>query len=197
MSHSSGSGYNRKNITDEAIILGILHQDEALIGAVYRLYYPKIKKMVYTFRNTALDPDGIFHEGLTRAVTNIREGKFRRESSFLTYLNGICRIICLKELKRKHTVQIDRYDFPVENESYDFDTLNLLLKVKERLEEKCRNIIDLRFGFDDSESGKTIPFEEVARILDMTADNARQRFKRCLDKLREFIMGNSDLKNLF
>lgn len=197
LSHSSLAKYKRANITDENIIAGIINHDEAAIGLVYKEYHQKIKKMVYTFRNTALDPDDIFQEGLTRAIINIREGRFRGDSSFLTYLNSICRNICLKELAKKQNAQISENDFIPDSDNIDFDALNHLLLIRKRLEEKCRTIIDMRFGLDGNETGKGSAFEEIAVSLGITAENARQRFKRCLDKLREYVFGNNDLKNLF
>jgi hypothetical protein len=84
----------RKNKTtdysDDVILEGILENSNAVFGYIYKSYYPKIKRMVWTFKNTLLQPDDVFQEGLTRAVMNIRNGKFRGDSSFSTYLNGIC-----------------------------------------------------------------------------------------------------------
>ena len=196
MSQSSSAGYQRANITDESIIMGIINHDEAAIGAVYREYHQKIKKMVYTFRNTTLDPDDIFQEGLTRAIINIREGRFRGESSFLTYLNSICRNICLKELSRKQSGPIGTRDVIVEDNPTDFEALDQLLKIRNQLDEKCRTIIDLRFGLETEGTGKSKAFEEIAAELGLSPDNARQRFKRCLDKLREFVRGNLELKEM-
>jgi len=195
VSHSSEVRYNKANSTDQSIIMGVINHDEAAIGAVYKEYYQKIKKMVYTFRNTALDPDDIFQEGLTRAIINIREGRFRGESSFLTYLNSICRNICLKELSRKQTDPIGSRDFSIENNSIDFEILDQVLQVRNQLEEKCRSIIDLRFGLDNNETGKGSSFEEIASRLSLSTENARQRFKRCLDKLREYVKDNVELKD--
>lgn len=187
VSHSSRAGYNRTNITDEGIIMVIINHDDAAIGAVYKEYYQKIKRMVYTFRNTALDPDDIFQEGLTRAIINIREGRFRGESSFITYLNSICRNICLKELAHKQSDPIGSKDFSAENDPFGFVVLDQLLQVRARMDEKCRTIIDLRFGLDERTSGKGSSFEEIAEKISLSADNARQRFKRCQDKLRELV----------
>ena len=152
--------------------------------------------MVYTFRNTTLDPDDIFQEGLTRAIINIREGRFRGESSFLTYLNSICRNICLKELSRKQSGLIGARDIIVENNLADFEALDQLFKIRNQLDEKCRTIIDLRFGLETEGTGKSKAFEEIAAELGLSPDNARQRFKRCLDKLREFVRGNLELKEM-
>jgi len=153
--------------------------------------------MVFTFRNTTLDPDDIFQEGLTRAILNIREGRFRGESSFLTYLNGICRNICLKELSHQQHDPIGTRDFSIENEGIDFEALEKLLQIRAQMEDKCRTIIDLRFGLGENESPKGASFDEIAANLDLTTENARQRFKRCMDKLREFVNDDSELKNIY
>ena len=49
--------------------------------------------------------EDIYQDGFTIAVVNIRNGKFRGESSFSTYLNSICRNICLKKLKESRSVE--------------------------------------------------------------------------------------------
>jgi len=200
LSHSQGKEYNTTNSNDEQLIRSIMNHEEAALRAVYKELYQKIRKMVYTFRNITLDPEDIFQEGLTRSVMNIREGKFRGESSFCTYLNSICRNICLKELEHQKTIAIDKRDFIQEEYGTDFGLLQQVLAIRGKLEEKCRDIIDLRFDLAEnpsnpSEQTMTPGFEEIAGKLGLTPDNARQRFKRCLDKLKELIKKNPDLKN--
>ena len=196
LSRSSEPGYHSTNKSDESIIDGIISHNDKILGQIYNEYHQKIKKMVYAFRNTALDPDEIFQEGLTRAVINIREGKFRGESSFSTYLNSICRNICLKEMARHKSIPITGNETFHENNAIDFESVSQLLHIRNKLENKCRTIIDMRFGFGDSNEEKTASVETIASALDITVENARQRFKRCLDKLKEFILGNPELKNL-
>jgi RNA polymerase sigma factor (sigma-70 family) len=163
------------------------------------MYFTKIKLMVFTFKHTALYPEDIFQEGLTRAVVSIREGKFRGECSFYTYLNSICRNICLKELNQmKGRREEIEQEFADEDES-NFEAITLLLEIRKQLNGGCREILDLRFDLNEQESEiQTAPtgcrsFDEIAAILDLTAANARQRFKRCFDKLRELVMNEPDL----
>jgi len=198
LSHSQGKKYNTTNSSDEQLIRSILNHDEAALRAVYKEFYQKIRKMVYTFRNTVLEPDDVFQEGLTRAVMNIREGKFRGESSFCTYLNSICRNICLKELEHQKTIAIDKRDFIQEEDGTDFGLLQQVLDIRGKLEEKCRDIIDLRFDLvknpsNPMEQAKIPGFEEIGEKLGLTPDNARQRFKRCLGKLKELIKNDPEL----
>lgn len=196
MSHLKSDQYHKANISDEQIISGILNNDDKIIGSVYKEYYQRIKKMIYTFRNITLDPDDIFQEGLTRAIINIREGRFRGESSLLTYLNSICRNICLKELSRKRTEPIEDQKLNEEDKSIDFELIDELLIIRNQMEEKCRTIIDLRFGLNDNHPIKDSSFDEIAAFLGLTAENARQRFKRCMDKLREFVKNSKILDGI-
>jgi len=197
------SGNNTSEYSNERIIEGIKNNSNETLEYVYKNYYSKIKKMVWAFRNTVLQPEDIFQEGLTRAVVNIQNGKFRGESSFYTYLNSVCRNVCLKELEKQRPSELNS-NVEVEDESENFELLQALLKVLKRLDDKCRDIIQLRFNLENQNDvnnnedlNKTIPFEEVAEKLNLTPDNARQRFKRCLGKLREIVLGDSDFNEYY
>lgn len=201
LSQTSASRYNTNEYTDESILDGIIINSNATIRYIYKRNYPKIRRMVWSFQNTILQPEDIFQEGLTRAILNIRNGKFRGESSFSTYLNSICRNICLKELNK---YQIDMSELEIKNDE-DFDNyelLGMLVKTMNRLEEKCRTIIDLRFNIsgyniNPETHNKNTPFEIVAEQLELSPENARQRFKRCIDKLREMVMSNPEIKEYY
>ena len=81
----------------DIIIKGILSNDPSTIKSIYNDQFDKISAMVNNFMYINLEPDDVFQEGLTRAVINIRKGVFKGDSSFSTYLYGICRNLCLKE----------------------------------------------------------------------------------------------------
>lgn len=204
LSHSIFFKNQTTEYTDAVIIEGILKNSNETFGYIYKHYFPKIKKMVWAFRNTKLLPDDIFQEGLTRAVINIQSGKFRGESSFYTYLNSTCRNICLKELSKRSISVAEVFDGPMPEETENFELLAALVQLMHRLDDKCSLIIDLRFNItgqnfsdDPEESRKSIPFEQVAEITGMTPDNARQRFKRCLDKLKELVQQNPEMNNYY
>lgn len=200
LSHSKAKSYHNTETSNEQIIEGILQNSNRVISEVYKQNFLKIKKMVWSFRNTILDPEDIFQEGLTRAIVNIQSGRFRGDSSFATYLNSICRNICLKQLSKKRTSELEQNSELVEEETH-FELLNSLLGIKEQLDLNCQKIIDLRFSLDvrnDHENPSKCPsFEEIAELLQLSAANARQRFKRCLDKLRELVSQSSDLNEYF
>jgi len=189
--------------TDEAMVEGILDNSNATFGYIYKSYYPKIKRMVWSFKNTLLQPDDVFQEGLTRAVMNIRNGKFRGDSSFSTYLNSICYNICLKELS-KYRFSEQETDVECETGGENYELLGALVDLMHRLDEKCRSIIDLRFNIsaqneaeNPEETRKSTPFETVAEQTGLSPANARQRFKRCIDKLREMVLQNPEINEYY
>lgn len=192
--------YNNAKISDKQIVDAIISNNDTVIGQIYNDYHIRIKKMVYTFRNTALNPDDIFQEGLSRVIFNIREGKFRGDSSFYTYLNSVCYNVCLKELKNRNIPLEHIKESPEENDETQFELLDKILEIRKLLDQKCRGVIDLRFALDNKQASneqlKCLSFDEIADKLGIAADNARQRFKRCMDKLKQLIAKNNDINEL-
>lgn len=183
MVHSNKSGQDK-------IVEGILKNDPYTIKHIYREHFGKISSMVNNFRYINPEPEDVFQEGLTRAVINIRKGVFKGDSSFSTYLYGICRNLCLKEYNRSKLLTTTGIgDIKEEVEDDYFDSIQLMLKLKEKLDDSCRTIIDLRFGIGNSEndSAGVVRFEVIAAKLNITADNARQRFGRCFSKLKMLV----------
>ncbi len=189
---SNKSLQSAKTIDDE-VVISILNNDSKMIQKIYEMNFEKIRKMVLNF-NTHFDlnPKDIFQEGLVRCIINIRQGKFKGNSLFSTYLYSTCRHICLDEYKKakNHTNYDDQFDAPAEEqgaeENYYYELLQKTIKAKNEIREKCREIIDLRFGMAGlpAEPKKCVRFEIIAEKLGIKADNARKRFERCLKELK-------------
>ena len=151
--------------------------------------------MVLAFHNVTLDPQDIFQEGLTRTVINIRHKRFKGKSTFFTYLYSVCRNICLKELKRTVSYSNEYSDQEADNDLDPlYETIELLLKVKSQLDEICIRILDMRFQMSSKTEvasngvNKPLKFEEIALQVNMNADNVRQRYRRCLEKLKKMVL---------
>lgn len=182
--------------TDKNIIDGIRNNNERTIRHLYKSELGRIRKTVYSFRSTLLDPDDVFQEGLTRLIMNVKAGKFESKSSISSYLNGICRNICLKTLAKNKEIAQDLTDVIQEEETDNYyENLATINEVKKEIGDKCQKIIDLRFRQAPgiSTEKKLTGFEEIAKTLGLETNNARQRFKRCLDKLRELALQQSVL----
>jgi len=173
--------------------------DSKVITQIYRQDFAKIKAMVTHFQYINLDAQDVFQEGLTQAILNIKRGVFKGESSFQTYLYGICRNICLKEYNRnKNYTMTEIGEMPQEPEADNFDTIKLLIAAKDKLDPMCVSIIDMRFGIGmgNPEQTHSTRFEAIAQRLNISSDNARQRFGRCMAKLKELIEANGILNQL-
>jgi RNA polymerase sigma factor (sigma-70 family) len=203
LSHIALKRNQTTDYTDEHIVKGIFNNSDKIIGYIYKSYYPKIKRMVWSFRNTLLQPDDVFQEGLTRAIMNIRQGRFRGDSSFSTYLNSICYNICLKELN-KHRLMPQEAEIKYEAADEYYELLGKLVNLMHKLDERCRSIIDLRFNIsaqnvteNPEDICRSTPFDVVAAQTDLTPANARQLFKRCIEKLRELVLNNPEIKEYY
>ena len=105
--------------------------------------------MTNQYQNMILEAGDVLQEGMTRALINVRTGKFNKQSSFHTYLYGICKNICLKETER--TKKFEEFEKQPINETNDenyFDMLKTVLKVKNRMEDKSLEIINMRFNLE-------------------------------------------------
>lgn len=178
------------------IVIGILNNDQGTIKQIYREQFGKINAMVRNFKYLSLDSNDVFQEGLTRAVINIRKGVFKGDSSFSTYLYGICRNICLKDYN-KNKYLVDKEIGEVKEEYNDdyYEELTLMLRLMDRIDKKCKEIINLRFGIG-TDDNSPLRFEEVASRMKISSDNARQRFGRCFSKLKELVMSNQQFNQL-
>ncbi len=185
---------------DKKIVLGIKNYDSHVLSKFYNEYYESIKKMVIQFRNPALDPEDIFQEGLIRAVMNIRENKFKENSSFLTYLNRICYYICLKKLGKNPD------DYPLndgiisipDEENRKFELYERVLSAMKQLDEKCRDLINLRFYVDEitnpEEKKKLRSYDAMANKLNINPASVGQFLQRCLKKFKEIVKNDSEIQ---
>ena len=178
---------------DEKVIEGILRNDRKTLEVIYRKDFDSIRSMVNNFKNIELEPNDVFQEGLTRAVMNIRKGVFKGDSKFSTYLYGICKNICLRNYNRNKPIKTVDSSNIEENRDIDhYEMLNLVLEIKDKLEKNCKDIIDMKFNLYDDRDGKdkSTSLKNIAAHLGIEYDNARQRFIRCMAKLRSLIQNN-------
>lgn len=194
MSHLPAFGYYRKKYNETEIFDGIKANNDDMIRYIYKNFFPGIKAMVRSFHTLYLDSEDVFQEGLTRAIVNIRENKFSGKSSFYTYLTAICRNVCQKEIRKSGKTNAGSKNDLADNDTKtpDDELINRMTILKDKMDEACKQIIDLRFGIQEDKillpeegaSPENTRFEEIARQLNIETDNARQRFKRCFEKLK-------------
>ncbi len=193
-------GYNKQKYSEAEILDGILNNSDKMIQYIYKSYFPGIKSMVFGFHSLALDAEDVFQDGLVAAIRNVSENRFNGNSTFNTYLSSICRNICLKQMERakKMPTTVFEHEIADQPETNTEELIYRITLLKDKMDDKCRQIIDLRFGLSAShtllnqisDSASNTRFEEIASTLSIEPDNARQRFKRCLEKLKESVFND-------
>lgn len=189
----------QKDKITEEIIAGIMNNDSKALVMVYDKYLNSIRKLVSGFGRLKLGAEDVFQEGLSRAIVNIRNNKFKGDSSFHSYFYAICRNICLKEINKTKSETDIKYDIAAEETSdKEWELIQLVLELRNKIDEPCREIIDMRFNINRTYQGdeRLTPFEYIAEQLEIQTDNARQRFRRCLGKLTEIFYKDPSYKEI-
>jgi RNA polymerase sigma factor (sigma-70 family) len=180
-----------RKYTEIELIEGVRKGDREVILFLMKNYADSIKKMVNDLKiSRYIQPDDVIQDGMVELIINLREDKFRRNSSLSTYYFSICRYICLKQYHRfKNIYHLEEIDIK-ENDLSDIvdDRLEWVLEILKKMKKECIEIIDLRFGLsmDGNHIRKTLEnrgFEEIAKSLNIEYANARQRFSRCIQSL--------------
>ena len=192
-----------EKFSEEELVRGLEHGDGKIISFLYKRNIQAIRKMANQYPNMIFEAEDVLQEGMTRMIMNVRSGKFQGKSSLHSYLYSICRNICFKQYAGVSTVSMDDWvpEFAEVNDSDYFDLLQMVFKAKDRLDEKCAEIIDLRFRLKDKQAStsadsKLMDFEQIAELIGIKADNARQRFSRCLEKLISAVKNASGIDDL-
>jgi len=179
--------------SEEELISGIQNGSDAVIRFVMKRYAENIRKMVADFSlDRYVQPEDIIQDGMVELILNIRQGRFNRKSSVVTYYYSICRFICLKQYNKFREVRhlsdpVDIPDHDPGDPAAD-ERLDRVMKIMPSMKKECVDIINLRFGLRQTNTGYEIAaekrgFEEVAALLGIEAANARQRFGRCIQSL--------------
>ena len=97
------------------------------------------------------DGQDMFHEGIIVLDRNIRQGKFRGESSLTLYLYSICRFQWMNQIRKKAQVDLQedhlKMDEPVretpESDVVKSEQKELLRMILEQLGDRCKRILEL------------------------------------------------------
>lgn len=140
------------------------------------------------------DCEDIFQEAFIIFDRNIRQGKYRGESSLSTYFMGIVRLLWLSTQRRK----IPNFGLNELGNEKSFDNIEIeIIKEEEKkvlydalglLGEKCKDLLLL--------TGITTSNEEIAQIRGYSSNEmAKKEVYRCREKFRNFIKEHPYLDN--
>ena len=184
-----------KRIKEKELIDRALADDEAAFSEIIDLYKGKVAATFYSILGRGYVEE-ISHEAFTRAFNSIR--RYRRDSSFYTYLIRITVNLCRDEIRRKQIKRIFNFT-EVFNKSDDNDaqeqiqtgtssdpiniydageTINIVREEMQNLPSILRVAVTLR-EIDE------LSYNEIAKLLNISVGTAKTRVFRARQILRD------------
>jgi RNA polymerase sigma factor (sigma-70 family) len=196
---------------DGRFIDAVLNESYRTVTGIIEEYEKNIKKMVLAkFKNSSLNYMDVFQEGFIILIENINAGKFKGESSVMTYLNVICFRNCLFHLKKSSKVvytDSDRdldstEDFNFIKQFEDCSKYKRLLSLIGKLKKECQDLLNLAFSLNNSSNDENsndaqISYKDLGKQLNIKTETAKKRIYRCKDKLQEIVYKDPEMREYY
>ncbi len=173
---------NKKQHQDQRYIEGIAQGDEKTLLEIYRIFRPRIEKLIRQNKGTKEDARDIFNIGLKIIFLQTQKKNLEIEVSFYSYLRTICYRRWLNQLiqQNKYNADIDSLSESASDESVlkDITQSEKILFCRRqfsRLPERCREILALKFG--------GLTYKDVAEKLNLNESYTRRRGSQCTGEL--------------
>lgn len=177
--------------SEKEIVEGLVKGDRYVINALYDEYEQKIQRYVLANSGNKEEGADLWHETLIVVIEKIRSETFKA-GNIRGFITRVSRNIWLKKLRiqKRNRVIAEKIEEPVyeypEDEWGDPVWEDLVIQVVgekfHQLNKACKDILNLKY--DAKKSHK-----EIAEILSITADSARTKLSRCMQKLKS-LCGN-------
>lgn len=198
--------YKEHEYTEEEILIGIANMDNAITRLIYNRAFQKVKAVLGSMNCNPVDIEEIFQDGFVAALSNVKSGSFKGNSTFETYLVSICKNMYLKmRQSQKKTIPLNQEFEKIDSFEPDMELLiKHIAKLMRIMDETCREIFELRFGLSQGQQGgdvvtdhaKNLKYEEIASFLNISTDNARKRFSRCLNNFKRYLATDETWNNI-
>lgn len=167
-----------------------------VIRFLYRKDDLKNKIIHFVKQNSGNFEDGqdMFHEGIIVLDRNIRQDKFKGESSIQGYLFSICRFLWMNQIRKKSKITLtednSRLDAVAEetpeSKLFSNEQKDILGQLMSQLGDRCQKILELwKLSYSMDEIAEKLNFSSAAM--------ARKNKYRCHKSLLTIIEENPDL----
>lgn len=187
------------NQKDQQIIDGILKgglSEEQQLRRLYKENLASIKAFILTNNGNEADANDVFQDALVVLYRQIKQKKFRGESSIKTYLYAICKNLWYQKLKReKRAMEIyEQVPQQILEDPYlrlqKDERLKFIFEILDELGESCKKMLLKALYYQFS-------MEEIAEQMEFkNAQNARNKKYKCLKSLQNLIANKPEIKNL-
>ncbi len=187
---------------DQALVADILKGGAARQKAIKEIYHwqnAREKVIAFVKRNSGQEADGqdIYQEGIIALDRNIREGKFRGESSLSLYLFATCRFLWMNQLRKNQRVNLQADALTMDRPTHETPEFTLISKERQailkqllgQLGEKCQKILEMW--------QLSYAMTEIAEAMNLSSEKMARKSKyRCQQALLEIIKSTPDWQNL-
>ncbi len=176
------------NVSDQELIQQLLSSDVSIAEKgwefIYTSYYPMISDMVRKNQGSEDDSVDIFQDGLAILNHNLKNGKFRGDSSIKTYIFSICKNLWLKEHARRQKQSIAEAESVVIcqgdiNYLINVEIVSLLMN---ELQEDCRSIL-IEYYYNNKSMAE---LKEIFNVNSIQV--AKTKKWRCLNYLKKLFI---------
>ena len=174
--------------SDEAIIHGIVNDDEEALAYLYRIHFPMILNFILTNSGTEDEAKDIYQESIIVFYEKIKAGTLELNCQIKTYIYSVCRRLWLKKLAEKSkysSTSIDDSDVflnllsdaaVIDENDQKFTTMAQALN---QLGEPCRTLLE-DYYFQD------LSMQLITEKFGYTnADNTKNQKYKCLMRLKK------------
>lgn len=186
------SNYKDENkIIIENLKKGGLFESNA-IRTIIKQNEGKVINLIRKYNASETEAQDVFIEGLTEVVFNIKNDRFRNDSSISNYLYKICRLIWFQKFRSKKIMHFnqeisDKHTLSLQLDLEYSNQKEVLNNVLHQIGENCKRV--LRFWSEG------FSMKEIQQKMDYaSAQVAMNKKNKCLTKLRELIKNNTELK---
>ncbi|MEO5979353.1 MAG: sigma-70 family RNA polymerase sigma factor [Chryseolinea sp.] len=180
--------------TDEGLIGQLISEEkktrESAWSFLYTFHYPSIRDFILRNNGTQHDALDIFQDTLLILRQNIKQNKYREESTLKTYIFGISRNLWIKELERNKKKSVLTADAlqAVTQSDYDYlmsiEVIGILMK---DLQEDCQRVLH-EFYYNHKS------MEQLKNMFGVNSIQAMKNKKyRCLGYLTKLVRERTQL----
>lgn len=180
----------------EDLSKGGLYREKAL-SQLFNLYRNDIIRLIKMNSGTIQDGEDMSVEAMVILDRNVREGKFRFESSLKSYVLSIAKFNWFNQLRKQKRVDYtddniildQKVEANPESGFINEEKKEILMKTMSQLGERCQKVLQLWM--------LNYSMNEIADQMDLSSEGMARKTKyQCFKKLKEMIRNHPELENL-
>jgi RNA polymerase sigma-70 factor (ECF subfamily) len=173
-----------KRLTDKQLLKGLSNGDPFTYNYVFRKWYSRLCFVALKFVGSKEDAEDIVTNTFTLFYQS--GNKFDHVENFEGYLYSSVRNACLEHLRKMKSQSSKQMEYAylqeideetIENITIKAELINEIISEVKRLPDTYRDVFEMSFL-------QGLKNEEIARVLNLSPDNVRQRKTRALQMLR-------------